>query len=435
MAAQLSALAVPAPDYAAWRTQVATRQRIDTRVAGVRFEGTQRVNPQYLESLTRIRAGDRVNNDALSADARRMAVVQEVESVNYDLTGDPANPVLVWHVQEKQLGPDYFIPTLGLYFGGGGDTDFVLAMQYSRRWVNALGAEWRATAQIGDTALLDTSFYQPLSASQRFFVQPDAFISRSIEDIYNDYQRVATYRFADLGLVLDAGTNLSLFTQLRFGYWIDRRRLSVDTGPAVLPVLTTTDAGPQGQWTYDSREASSFAREGMAAEVEYLSSTESLGAKRDWQRAEAAFRKSISLGKLDLWLTAAGGTKLGNELPADRAFSLGGPQSFPGYSEGEVRAREYWVVYGNFLYPLANLVPLKSETLYGGMGLEMGEVRERVDPVPSGYLYGISAYFGGRTPLGTVTFGLGAASHSWALWLTLGRPVGQGTILNEPLFR
>jgi hypothetical protein len=69
------------------------------------------------------------------------------------------------------------------------------------------------------------------------------------------------------------------------------------------------------------------------------------------------------------------------------------------------------------------------------MGLEMGEVRERVDPVPSGYLYGISAYFGGRTPLGTVTFGLGAASHSWALWLTLGRPVGQGTILNEPLFR
>jgi len=435
MAAQLTALAVPAREYAAWRTQVATRQRIDTRVAGVRFEGTQRINPQFLESLTRIRAGDRVNNDALSADARRMAVVQEVESVNYDLSGDPANPVLVWHVQEKQLGPDYVIPTLGLYFGGGGDTDFVLAIQYSRRWVNALGAEWRTTAQIGDTALLDTSFYQPLSASQRFFVQPDFFLSRSIEDIYNDYQRVATYRFGDIGLVLAAGTNLSLFTQLRLGYWFDRRRLSVDTGPPVLPVLTTTDAGLQGQWTYDSREASSFAREGMAAEVEYLGSTESLGAKRDWQRAEAAFRKSISLGKLDLWLTAAGGTKLGNELPADRAFSLGGPQSFPGYSEGEVRAREYWVVYGNFLYPLANLVPLKSETLYGGMGLEIGEVRERVDPVPSGYLYGISAYFGGRTPLGTVTFGLGAASHSWALWLTLGRPVGQGTILNEPLFR
>ena len=116
MAAQLTALAVPAPDYAAWRAQVAMRQRIDTRVAGVRFEGTQRVNPQYLESLTRIRAGDRVNNDALSADARRMAVIQEVESVNYDLSGDPENPVLVWHVQEKQLGPDYFIPSSWVVF-------------------------------------------------------------------------------------------------------------------------------------------------------------------------------------------------------------------------------------------------------------------------------------------------------------------------------
>lgn len=435
MTAQLTALAVAEPDYAEWRAHVAMRQKIETRVAAVRFEGTQRVNPLYLESLTRIRAGDKVNNDALSADARRMAVIQGVESVNYDLTGDPEHQVLVWRVKENPLGTNYFIPSLGLYFGGGGDTDFVLALQYVRRWINPLGAQWRNTLQLGDTALFDSSFYQPLNVRQTLFVEPDFFISREIEDLYDNYERVASYQFHDLGLRLNAGANLSLNAQLRLGYWIDRRRLSVDTGSQLLPVGSTTDAGPQLQWTYDSREASSFANEGLAAEVEYLGSSESLGAERDWQRGEAALRKSVSLGKLQLWLTAAGGTKIGSELPPDRAFALGGPQSFPGYSEGEVRAREYWLVSSDFLLPFANLISLRDQTLYGGIGLEVGSVHERIDPVPSGYLYGISTYFGGRTPLGTVTFGVGAASHSWALWLTLGRPLGTGTILNQPLFR
>jgi NTE family protein len=304
-----------------------------------------------------------------------------------------------------------------------------------RRWINPLGAQWRNTLQIGNTALLDSSFYQPLNVVQSLFVEPGFFLGRDTQDLYNDYQRVATYQFYDLGLRLDAGANLSPNAQLRLGYWIDRRRVSVDTGSELLPVGTTTDAGPRVQWTYDSRDAAAFAYEGLAAEVEYLGSTESLGAERDWQRGEAALRKSVSLGKLQLWLTAAGGTKIGSELPADRAFALGGPQSFAGYSEGEVRAREYWLVSSDFLLPFANLISLRDQTLYAGLGLEVGAVRERIDPVPSGYLYGISTYVGGRTPLGTLTFGVGAASHSWALWLSLGRPLGTGTILNQPLFR
>ena len=218
----------------------------------MRFEGTRRVNPLYLESLTRIRAGDKVNNDALSADARRMAVIQGIESVNYDLTGDPEHQVLVWRVKENHVGENYFIPSLGLYFGGGGDTDFVLALQYVRRWINPLGAQWRNTLQIGDTALFDSSFYQPLNVQQSLFVEPDFFISREIEDLYNDYQRVASYQFHDLGLRLDAGTNLSLNAQLRLGYWIDRRRLSVDTGSQLLPGGVDDRCGPPA--TVDLRQ-------------------------------------------------------------------------------------------------------------------------------------------------------------------------------------
>ena len=122
-------------------------------------------------------------------------------------------------------------------------------------------------------------------------------------------------------------------------------------------------------------------------------------------------------------------------MPADRAFSLGGPQSFAGYAPGEVRARRYWTVGTQLLWRVADIVPIANQALYAGLGLQGGYVYERIDPVPDGAVYGVSTYIGGRTPIGTLTLGVGKATGSWSAWLTLGAPVGSGTILNQPLFR
>ena len=103
--------------------------------------------------------------------------------------------------------------------------------------------------------------------------------------------------------------------------------------------------------------------------------------------------------------------------------TLGGPQSFPGYSPGEVRAGRYWSVQGNLLWRVADILPILNQALFAGLGVEGGHVYERVDPVADGELYGISASLGGRTPLGTVTLGVGKATGSWSAWLTLGTPV------------
>jgi NTE family protein len=437
-AARLAHLALPEQEYAQWRQRVTMRQGIQTTVADVRFEGLKRVNPEYLSSITRIRPGDKVTGDTINQDARRMSVVEGIATVDYHLAGDPERPVLVWRPTEDPLGADYLRLGLGLYMGGGGDIAFVLGVQQVRNWLNSLGGAWRNTLQIGTYSLLDSSFYQPLNVRQSVFIQPEVFISRSVEDVYNNDQRVATYLFIDRGLRLDAGANLSLNTQARLGYWIDKRDTEVDTGLTTFPTTSATDAGPAATLSYDSRDATAFATSGMAASAQYLGSTGSLGGTRDWDRVEAAVSRPVLLGKLRVWLTAAGGTSFGDTLPADRAFALGGPDSFPGYAVGQLRAREYWVAAGNFLYPLTSFMRLKEQDLYGGIGLEAGDLYDRVDPVPNGRVYSISAFFGGRTPIGTVTFGAGSAggtTHSWSIWLSLGRPVGHGSILDDDLFR
>jgi NTE family protein len=435
MAPRLAALSVSPAEYAAWRSRVTVSQNLEIKVADVQFRGLKYVNPEYLRTLTRIRAGDTVDIAAISQDAARLAALDDLDSVEYRLEGNPDNPVLVWEPRERQIGPDVLRPSLGIYAGGNGELRFELEAQYVRRWLNDYGGQWRNRVQLGTSSLFATSLYQPLNTAQLFFVEPSALIGRSIEDIYNDYQRVAQYFFHDLGGAVDAGVNFGSNSQLRAGYWADRRRTDVDTGISLLPTGKNTDAGLSAGGFFDNRDSSTFASRGTAAELQYVRSDTGLGATRNWETLEAGARQVVRAGVTTLWLTAAGGTDLGSALPADRAFSLGGPQSFPGYAPGEVRARGYWTAQANVLWRVADILAIANQALYGGLGVEAGHVRDRVDPVPNGDLYGISGYLGGRTPIGTLTIGVGKTTGSWAGWVTLGTPVGSGSILDRPIFR
>jgi NTE family protein len=410
-------------------------QAIEIRIAEVRFEGLKRVNPEYLRTLTKVRAGDTVNTAAISQDAARMAVLDDLDGVEYKLTGDPDHPDLVWEPRETLIGPDFLRPSMGLYSAGGGDLQFQVAVQHSRRWLNPYGGEWRNRVQFGSDSVLSTSLYQPLNVAQTFFVEPTLLARQSVEDVYNDSNRIARYHFNDTGGIFDVGANVTNAGQVRVGYFITKRRVDIDIGTTLLPEVDSTDAGLAAIATYDSREAESFASHGLAAGVQYFVSDSALGAVRNWQRLEAAARKGFPAGKMMMWFTIAGGSDLGSGVPPDRAFALGGPQSFPGYAMGEIRARGYWTADGAFLWHVADILPILSQQLYGGIKLEGGEVYERIDPVPNGFIYGASAYFGGRTPIGTLTLGFGWANGSKAGWITIGTPVGTGSILNHPMFR
>jgi NTE family protein len=434
-AERLAALSVPASEYLAWRQRVTVSQKIEIRIAEVRFEGLKYVNPEYLRNVTGVRAGDTVDIAAISRDAARLAALDDLQGVEYQLSGDPDHPVLIWRPTEKQMGPTYLRSGGGLYAAGGGVLLFEIDGQYVRRWLNPYGGQWRNELEIGTTSLLRTSLYQPLNVGQTFFVEPILGVGRSLEYVYNDYERVAQYFFSDVGGRLDLGANLGNVAQVRTAYWLDRRETSIDTGVSLLPTGISTDAGLAANAFYDTRDSAAFASSGTAVALQYFWSDAGLGATRDWQRLEAAARESFLIDKTSLWLTVAGGSNLGTTLPADRAFSLGGPQSFPGYAPGEVRARGYGTVSANFLWRVADILPIINQTLYGGLGLQGSRVYDRVDPVADGTLYGVSAYIGGRTPIGTLTLGAAKATGDWAGWLTIGTPVGTGSILTQPLFR
>jgi NTE family protein len=437
VADRLAALSVPADQYTAWRQSITTSQTVEAKVADVKVESLDFVNPEYLRTLMTVKPGDTVTVDNISEDARHMAALDELDSVAYQLDGTPESSTLTWLPKEISLGKSVLRPTLGLFADGGGDFMFLAGIQHVRRWVNSLGAQWRNQLQLGDESFITTSFYQPFDIAQHTFVEPSAFGERIVEDLYNKGDRIATYEFVDIGGRVDLGWNASRYAQLRVGYLYDQRKTRIDTGFSALPAVDVDDAGLTVNARYDSRDTGTFSTKGIAAAVRYEHMDDSLGSDRDWDRLEVAARRAISIGKYVTWLSLAGGTDLDTDLPEDRLFSLGGPRVLPAFQHDELRVRQYWVGESNFLRQLKVLSPIKNQAIYGGLGLQAVGLYDRLD-IPGDddeVMYGGYVFIAGPTALGTFTLGAGFADGEANVWLSIGKPISSGTILDDGLFR
>jgi NTE family protein len=233
---------------------VTASQDIEARLADVRYEGLERVNPAFLEQQAQVRAGDTVDTAKISAEAQRMSALKDFDSIEYRLEGDPSSPTLVWMPREKRIGPDYLKFDLGMYTSAGGDIAFAIYAKHNRTWLNALGGEWRNEVQLGSENLLATSLYQPLDAAHRFFVEPRLMWSRNWEYVFRDGERLARYKLSDLVGSLDTGVNLGKRAQLRVGYLFTQRDVDVNTGSPLMPEGERDDAGLSASFTFDSRD-------------------------------------------------------------------------------------------------------------------------------------------------------------------------------------
>jgi len=436
MADSLRRFAVPSTEYVAWRTRVTSSQQIDARLSDVRVEGLNHVNPDYLSTRTEVKAGDMVDTSKISQEAQRMSALRDFESVGYRLEGDPNTPALVWLPQEKRWGPGYLKLDLGMYASEGGDVTFAIYGKYDRTWLNSSGLESRTEIQLGGESLVSTSLMQPLDTAHRWFVEPRVFWSRSLEDVFRDGERLARYQFQDTAAQLDFGVNIADVAQARLGYLYDRRSVDVDIGLQLLPEIDAKDAGITALFEYDTRDTAFSPTRGLAVAAEYMRSDDSLGADRDWERAELGVGVALPLRRDVLWLSLAGGSDLGSELPADRKFPLGGPGSFPGLELGELRVGNYWTASTGYLWKFKDIATLRNQAWYLGLQLMAGGVSDRVDNVSGADMYGGALYLNGRTAVGPLTVGVGATSEdSWSLWVAVGRPVGRGTILEKGIFR
>jgi NTE family protein len=99
-----------------------------------------------------------------------------------------------------------------------------------------------------------------------------------------------------------------------------------------------------------------------------------LGDSDDYDRLGVDLAQFVSLGHNTLFLTFAGGSSLGSNLPFDDQFVVGGPHSFSGLKPGQARGQMFGVGRVGFYRRLAEGKVIFGTHFYIGGWIETGNV-------------------------------------------------------------
>ncbi len=434
MAESLRRYALPEDEYRRWREQINAPEPAPVRIKHITFGPLQHASADYLATRMASRSGDEVTLAELETDMNSIFASGDFARVDYRLRPQPdGGQALEIDAVERPGGRDFLRFDLGLSGSSGGDVLFALRADHRREWVNALGGQWHNSLQLGQVSELGTAFYQPLDVPQRFFVEAGLVGRRTLEDIFDDGDRVARFDLLQAEAQLDLGLNLGNHARVRSGVRWGLHEFELDIGTvAVVDEATRRDASITFGAVYDTRDAAALPSKGSYAALELARSAGWMGGEQSYEVIEAVAGRTTRWRDMLLVLAAGAGETLSGTLPRYRDFQVGGIRSFPALSRGELRGEGYWSASATWLLQVGDSRALFGQMFFAGLGLQAVNVSDRLDGIDEGTVLGASLTVGARTLAGPLLLSLGAADNdSVTLHFSLGRPISEGSMLDQ----
>jgi NTE family protein len=424
---QLSRYSISPQQYAEHRRKQMGADVADTRpINEIRVEGLKRVNPKVIAENMETQTGKPLDIKVVDADMRRIYGRGDFEHVGYRLIEEPGKRILVVDAVEKSWGPDYLRFGLGLSSETGGDSYFNILASYRKTWINSLGAEWRNDVQLGQSTLLKSEFYQPLSVNRYLFIAPIVEYDQYLVKIFQESVPVATYNNRSTIGGLDLGSQISKYGELRVGVMYGPRTFTLNSGPAEMtPADGQANIGAvRARLRIDQLDSVKFPRSGYAATAVIIESRTELGARDDYMRWEADLVSAFSFGDNTVQIALKGGGAIGSApLPVYDQFSFGGFLQLSGYRTGQFYGES--LTFGRLVYYRKLSKAVLTEGMYAGASLETGRIGGQFIPGnPTGMLTSGSLFLAYDTPLGPVYLAYGYADKdNSTVYFYLGLPL------------
>jgi NTE family protein len=423
---QLKRYSLPPEQYAEHRRrQMGAEAAAPKVIDEIRVEGLKLVNPAVIAETMETQAGRPLDTKVVDADMRRIYGRGDFEHVGYRIIEEPGKRILVVDAVEKSWGPDYLRIGLGLSAETGGDSFFNVFASHRMTWINRLGAEWRNDVQMGQSTMLRSEFYQPLSVNRYLFVAPMVEYDQYHVDVFQGRTPVATYNNRSTTAGLDLGSQITKYGELRVGLLYGPRTFTLNSGPASFaPKDSNADVGAvRARMRIDQLDSIKFPRSGYAATAIVLDSRTDLGAHDDYTRWEGDVITAGSFGDNTVQVALKGGGAIGSaKLPAYDEFSLGGFLHLSGYRTGQFYGES--VTFGRIVYYHKLTKAVLTEGVYAGASLEAGRIGGPLVPgSPTGMQGAGSVFLAADTPLGPVYLGYGIGEgDNRSVYFFLGRP-------------
>ncbi|MGE5893417.1 MAG: patatin-like phospholipase family protein [bacterium] len=420
-AEELRRLSVSAEEYDAFLQRQRRAPVTSIKIGSVKVEGLQRVSQETVLSKVKIKEGGTLDPETLRhhvgliygmGDFERVDLETKRHGDAYDITLRP---------KEKPWGPNYLRWGINLDASAQGNSNWNILVDYTMRWLNRLGAEWKNEVQVGTSPRLFSEFYQPINYARTFFIAPRIQWEQDLIDLYEGNDILAEYRVRTAEAGIDLGIQPWNYGEVRFGYLGGFQEVRLHKGTADVRHDTIGRGALQVRLVADQLDNVNFPHDGFFAKGLLYASREALGADDSYTKADITLLKAFTYKKY----TILGSLRYGSSIGDDRIslydqFTLGGFLNLSGYQKDQLRGQE--VGFGRLVAYWRATQSLLGDFYLGG-SIETGNVwQENGNASLDDLVLAGSLFIGYDTKFGPLYFGMGTAEGgNSSLYIYLGR--------------
>jgi NTE family protein len=387
----------------------------------IRIVGSGFVDSRFLIDRLETAIGKLLDLEALERDIQWLYGSADFVGIHFGLERVGDGTALVIRVKEKPWGPNYLRAGLTLEASTVQNVEVNLLFNYTRRWINTRGAEWRTDLRLGRDPVFQTEIYQPRSFDRPGFVRAGFRATEEELDIYSGNKTVAVYELSRAGIYADAGLVFPALGEASVGLLYRWTEAGVVVGSPILPDFRNHEGALTANLVIDSRDNPFIPLEGSLVDLDVVAPLEAFNAADDYAWVTLEARSHFTKRKHTAWLGLKAADAFVGEPSTDFA-SLGGFQNLSGFAPDQLIGRGAALFQLGYLYEAKALFSVLGKGVYLGALVEAGNTGDSIDAALEDLKVSAAAYMALNTNFGPVYVGAAKAeTASWQYYITIGQ--------------
>jgi NTE family protein len=425
--AQLEGLSIDAAAYAEHRRFIEACVSAPPPIQFVKIDNRSRFADSVIRARLNVPLGQPLDTKQLDRDIGQIYALGFLNLVRYELVEDNGETGVIVHVTQDNRGTRFLEWGLDI-FSSGNSTDANLRLAVLNTALDDYGSESRVMIQVGETPLFLAEVYKAVNPPLHFYIRPEVFAEKQDLDTFDDSGHVVnTYQVTQFGGQLDALYEFGTYAAVSAGVRRFSGDANVEIGDPKLPGYSYNGAEYVLNASLDRLDDRYFPSSGTLANLTYLKSTTALGADEPYEQIMSQAFGAWTYGR-HTWI---GGIKydatIDKTAPIYAVFRGGGLFNLSGLEPNRVTGQNFGEVLASYRFDLSGKGGLFPA--YVGVSAEFGNAGEHYQDVFSNGIMNGSFYFGNRSPIGPLYWGIAFAEGGERVYfLRLGNVFGRTTI-------
>jgi NTE family protein len=442
-----------AQSYAQHRESL--RAAAPPRIDFVQVDSGSKEYSERLNSLFDDLTGKPLDPDAV---ARRMTTLYgegSLDTLDYQIVRENNHDGLLLNARGNSIGPNYVRFGLSLQEDFQGTSTYEAAMRFVMSEITRSGGEFVWDVQVGQTSLVATEVFLPLSEFSGWFIDPHAEVAASNVPWFGganattsggattpsgattsasqsmNQNEIAQYRLHTYVYGLDFGKQFGNWGEIRTGLQREQGHAHLEIGDpadAVLQKQPNQDFGVRDyfiRFSYDRLDDVNFPHSGQRGTLQWNAFRNVSGVDQVTNQTTLSYVGAVSLGRDTAVFSANAGLTLESNVQDVRLlYPLGGFLNLSGLRASSIMGPDFAITRLLFYRQIGRGGPGYLDVpTYLGVSFEAGNVWQSRRDMSFGNTHKVfSIFLGMDTFLGPVYVATGFDQHGeQAFYLFLGR--------------